>query len=55
MGASDTIVTIGIGALGVGAAAGAEALGVPTVWASLLGLGVVIALIVLRRVLVSQS
>ena len=52
---SDTVVTIGIGVLGVAAAAAAEALGVPTVWASLFGLGVVIGLIVLRRLLASRS
>ena len=52
---SDTVVTIGIGILGVAAAASAEALGVPTVWASLLGLGVVIGLIMLRRMLFSRS
>ena len=51
---SDTVVTIAIGVIGVAVAAGAEALGVPTVWASLTGLGVVVGLIVLRRILASR-
>lgn len=52
---NDTIVTIIIGVLGVAVAAATEALGLHTVAASLLGLGVVIGLLVLRRMLGSRS
>ncbi len=49
MDASQTAVTIAIGALGVGVAAAADALGVSTLLSSLLGLAVVVAALVLRR------
>lgn len=45
----DTIVTLLIGIGGVGVAAAADALGVPPVASSLIGLAIVVVLIVLRR------
>lgn len=49
MDTAQTAVTLAIGALGVGVAAAADALGMPTIASSLLGLGVVLALLWVRR------
>lgn len=49
MDASNTVVTLLIGGVGVAAAALADSLGVPTIWSSLVGLAVVVALIGARR------
>lgn len=55
MDTSNTFVTLVIGAVGVGAAALADTVGVPTVWSSFVGLAVVIALIAARRALKGSS